>query len=90
MPLQIPHECVDRALAAMLDQELGKATVPIALVHEDRCDFFFYAETVNRSRHSSLRMAVPRTWLNGSAHRSQLKAAARLFRRHVRRHLHPD
>jgi len=89
MTLRIPLERVDQTLAAMLDQERSKATVPIALVHEECCDFF-YAETVSRSKHSSLRMAVPQTWLRGSAHRFQLKAAARLFRRHVHRYLHPD
>jgi hypothetical protein len=89
MTYQISLEPVDQAVAEMLDQELSKATVPISLVHEERCDFF-YAEVVSSSRYSSLRMAVPQSWLRSQTHRRRLKAAARLFRRHVSRNLHPN
>jgi hypothetical protein len=89
MTARIAVERIDSALAEMLAQELGKAKIPIALVHEEGCDFF-YAESVRRTRHSSLRMAVPQTWLRGEEHRRNLRAAARLFRRHVGRHLYPE
>src|SRR4051812_25784441 len=89
MTHQISLERVDQALAAMLDHELGKATVPIALVHEERSGFF-YAEVVSFSKYTSLRMAVPQAWLRNQTHWRRLKAAARLFRRHVSRNLHPN
>src|SRR5256885_2080717 len=93
LPITMTHrislECVDKTLADMLAHELSKATVPIALVHEERCDFF-YAEVVSSSKYSSLRMAVPQSWLRSEARRHRVKAAARLFRRHVSRNLHPN
>src|SRR4051812_11104139 len=88
MSLSTYPETLDATVAEMFDKELGTAEVPIALAREE-AGFYPAVEVIERSKRSSLRRAVQRSWLKAPGHHMQHGAAARLFRRHVSRDLHP-